>query len=75
MKTTKIPRTPGKPHAIQIEIGPDGAIASTVEGLAGPTCEGLLDFLDELGTVVEHRRTAAYYRGAARAARRVTTRE
>lgn len=51
---------PGKPapHAIQIEIAPDGKITSTVEGIEGPTCSELTRWLEELGAVEVDRPTA-----------------
>jgi len=50
------------PQTIEITITEDGEIQSKVKGVLGPDCEGILDFLEELGDVVEHRRTSDYYR-------------
>jgi len=47
---------------IDITISEQGEIESEVQGILGPDCEGLTDFLDELGDVVEHRKTKDYYR-------------
>jgi hypothetical protein len=55
---------------IEIEITEEGEIVSEVKGVLGADCEGLTDFLDEMGEVVEHRRTADFYRQQ-RATRRV----
>jgi hypothetical protein len=47
-------------HEIVIEIGPDGKIKSTVNGIEGPTCSALTKFLEELGTVEVDSPTADY---------------
>jgi hypothetical protein len=52
----------GTPHTIEIEINEDGEIASTVNGVQGPSCEELTHWLEDLGDTVEHRRTPDYYR-------------
>ena len=48
------------PHEIVIEIGPDGHITSTVQGIDGPSCAALTKFLEELGTVEVDSPTADY---------------
>jgi hypothetical protein len=50
------------PDFIEIAINDEGEIESEVKGVLGPDCEGLADWLEELGDVVEHRRTPDYYR-------------
>jgi len=47
---------------IEIVINADGEIESEVKGVLGPDCEGLADWIEELGTVTEHRHTPEYYR-------------
>ena len=49
-------------HTIDVEIGPEGEIRTTVNGVQGNGCEGLTQWLEELGEVVEHRRTPDFYR-------------
>ncbi len=51
-----------KGHTIEIVITEEGKILGEVEDVLGPDCEGLLDFLKELGDVEEQQRTQAYYR-------------
>lgn len=50
------------PHVIDIEINEEGEITSTVNGVQGPSCEELTDWLEDLGETIEHRRTPGYYR-------------
>jgi len=54
---------------IEITINEEGEIESEVKGVLGPDCEGLADWLAELGDVVEHRRTPDYHRRQTRVAR------
>jgi len=44
-------------HTIEIVILPDGTLQSTVKGVKGPSCSELSKWLDNLGTVVEDRKT------------------
>jgi hypothetical protein len=48
-------------HTVTITIKPGGEIETTVEGIDGPACESETSWLDNLGTVVKHERTADYY--------------
>jgi hypothetical protein len=61
------------PHVIDVVIEPDGEIKATVNGVQGSACEGLTDFLDDVGQVVEHVRTADFYRQPIVPARRNLT--
>jgi len=47
---------------IEIVINVDGEIVSEVKGVLGPDCEGLADWLKELGAVTEDRKTPDYRR-------------
>lgn len=47
---------------IVIEITADGQIKGDIEGIHGPDCEGLLEFLKDLGEVTDEGRTRDYYR-------------
>lgn len=49
-------------HVIQITITPEGKIMGEVKGVSGPRCASLSEWLNELGKVVEDRRTPDYYR-------------
>ena len=51
-----------QPHTIEIEINDEGEISSTVRGIQGESCADLTQWLEDLGAVVEHHRTADYYR-------------
>lgn len=53
---------PTKPHEIEIEIGPNGEIKSTVHGVAGPDCAKLSAWLDDIGLVVEDVNTEDFNR-------------
>jgi hypothetical protein len=53
---------PKIPHEIELEITPEGQIKSTVKGVEGPSCEGLLDFLAEMGEIVADKRTPDFFR-------------
>lgn len=44
-------------YQIELIITPDGQIASTVLGVCGPDCEGLTEWLDNVGEVTEHHAT------------------
>jgi hypothetical protein len=48
------------PHQIIVDIGPDGKITSTVQGVTGKSCTTLSAWLDELGEVEVDRHTADY---------------
>lgn len=47
-------------HVINITIDEEANLHSEVEGVAGPACEGLTKWLERLGKVLEHRKTADY---------------
>lgn len=51
-----------KPHIIEIEIGPDGKLSSTVIGVEGQDCTNISKWLDEIGTVEVDHKTSDYYR-------------
>ncbi len=51
-----------KPHKIEIEIDEKGNIQSTLKGIEGPGCDGICDWLDELGEVTEDLKTADYHK-------------
>lgn len=48
-------------HTIEIIITPEGEIQSTVKGIAGPSCEGVTEWLKELGQVIDDKNTADYH--------------
>lgn len=48
------------PHEIVIEIDPQGKIASTVNGIEGPSCSELTKWLEDLGVVEVDSPTADY---------------
>ncbi len=51
-----------KKRDIVIEIGPDGEVQISVEGVAGGDCLDFTKFLeDELGEVTERTHTSEYY--------------
>lgn len=47
---------------IEIKIGPDGTLDSTVTGVAGADCHKLQELFDDLGTEVSHRHTPDWYK-------------
>jgi len=47
---------------IDVTISETGEIESEVHGVMGPECEQLVDWIEELGETVEHRRTSDYHR-------------
>ena len=49
-------------HTIVIDIKTDGKITGEVKGVSGPSCAPLSEWLDELGTVLEDRKTPDYSR-------------
>ncbi len=49
-----------KPHTINIEISPEGKVKGEVKGVNGPHCAPLSEWLDELGEVLEDRKTLDY---------------
>jgi len=44
-------------HVIEISIKPGGIIESEVLGILGSACEVESQWLDQLGTIKEHRKT------------------
>jgi hypothetical protein len=57
-----MPTTPK--HEIIIEILPDGKITGEVKGIEGQHCAPLSEWLDELGKVIEDRKTPDYHKQA-----------
>lgn len=53
------------PHKITLTLEEDGTLTAKVTGINGPGCQGVTDWLAELGEVVEHKNTSDYYRMAA----------
>jgi len=49
------------PHRIILTLQPDGTMKAKVEGITGPGCQGVTDWLHDLGEVVEDRKTAEFY--------------
>jgi hypothetical protein len=49
-------------HTINIVIGEDGKIQSTIKGVAGPACKDIAKFLNNLGTLEEDKTTEDYYK-------------
>jgi hypothetical protein len=47
---------------VVVEITEDGQIRGDVQGVLGSDCEGLLDFLKDLGAVDDEGKTRDYYR-------------
>lgn len=54
---------------VEVSISEDGQIESEVHGVMGPECEALVDWLEELGETIEHRRTPDYHRRQGRGQR------
>ncbi|MBN1285096.1 MAG: DUF2997 domain-containing protein [Anaerolineae bacterium] len=52
------------PHSIEIEITETGEVKATVQGIAGPQCGPLSEFLDQLGVVEEDSETPDFYQTA-----------
>ena len=48
-------------HKVIIIIKPGGEVETTVEGIEGPSCESKTSWLENLGEVVRHERTADYH--------------
>lgn len=51
-----------KTYQIEIIIGKDGKVQSTVTGVAGPSCSGLADWIGRLGKVTEDENTEDFYK-------------
>jgi hypothetical protein len=49
------------PHEIIIEITEEGEVKAQVEGVAGPGCGPLSEFLNALGVVIEDGETPDFY--------------
>lgn len=49
-------------YTIEVTINEDGEVEATVGNIKGTGCEGLTQFLEELGNTVEHRSTTDYRR-------------
>ena len=63
-KSPLLGKTPA--HEIEIEIDEYGMITGKVLGINGAACSGISKFLDELGEVLEDRKTNDYFRPPAR---------
>jgi len=48
-------------HRVVLIIEPGGEMTSTVEGIAGASCEDKTKWLDAIGTVKTHKRTPDYH--------------
>jgi hypothetical protein len=48
-------------HRVVIIVRPGGEMETTVEGIEGPTCETETSWVDDLGEVTTHERTADYH--------------
>jgi hypothetical protein len=55
--TTQATSTRRETYTIEVTIRPDGQIESEVKGVCGPECEGLTEWMEDIGTVTEHRST------------------
>ena len=49
------------PVTIDVEITPGGEVKTTVNGVSGPQCGPLSEFLNKLGEVVEDSPTPDFY--------------
>ena len=49
------------PHTIRVTLKTDGKVESVVEGVKGPSCEDLLRWMEQLGTVTHEEKTAEYF--------------
>ena len=49
-------------HVIEIIITPEGEIKSEVQGVSGPSCEGLSAWLNELGEVTSDSKTKDWHK-------------
>lgn len=56
---------------VEVTITEDGQIESEVHGVMGPGCAELVDWIEELGETVEHRRTPDWHRHQRRGQRAV----
>lgn len=45
-------------HTIEIEIEPGGTVKSEVHGILGSGCEDECRWLDQLGKILEHKKTS-----------------
>lgn len=48
-------------HTIDVMITEDGEIKATVQGIQGSACADISKFLDQLGKVVEDKKTPDFY--------------
>ena len=48
-------------HTIDVVITDDGEVKVTVQGVQGPACEDISKFLDQLGDVIEDKKTPDFY--------------
>lgn len=51
-----------RPHSITLKLEEDGTLSAKVTGIQGPGCQGVTEWLAELGEVVEDKPTAEFYR-------------
>lgn len=49
------------PHTIKLTLQKDGTLTAKVEGINGPGCQGVTDWLEQLGEIVERSPTAEFY--------------
>ncbi len=50
------------PHSMTLTLEEDGTLSVKVTGIQGPGCQGVTEWLAELGEVVENKPTADFYR-------------
>lgn len=51
-------------HELIIDITPEGKVIGEVKGVEGASCAPLSEWLDELGAVLEDRKTPNYHKQA-----------
>ena len=51
-----------QPHKIILDVKTDGKITGEIKGVSGPQCAPLSEWLDELGAVIEDRKTMDFSR-------------
>lgn len=49
------------PHTIRLKLQNDGTLTAKVEGISGPGCQGVTDWLAALGEIIEDKKTGDFY--------------